>query len=56
MDNDMSTLKKLMTEIWGMERPNLLIFVTGGAKNFELRGKLKDAFRRGLMKVALSTG
>ena len=52
----MQKVKQLMMDKWGMERPNLLISVTGGAKNFQMRGRLKDAFRRGLMKAALSTG
>ena len=52
----MQKAKQLMMDKWGMERPNLLISVTGGAKNFQMRGRLKDAFRRGLMKAALSTG
>ncbi|XP_070175133.1 transient receptor potential cation channel subfamily M member-like 2 [Littorina saxatilis] len=55
-DTNMNVMKKLMTEKWKMERPNLLISVTGGAKNFLMRAKLKEAFRRGLMKAALSTG
>jgi len=39
---------------WNMERPNLLISVTGGAKNFPVT--LMDVFRHGLVKAAESTG
>ena len=39
-----------------MEAPNLLISVTGGAKNFKMRPRLKEMFRQGLMKAAKSTG
>ncbi|XP_069120927.1 transient receptor potential cation channel subfamily M member-like 2 isoform X1 [Argopecten irradians] len=47
---------KLMMDIWGLDKPNLLISVTGGAKNFHMKERLKEVFRRGLMKVAKSTG
>lgn len=36
--------------------PNLLISVTGGAKNFNMMPRLKNIFRRGLVKVAQTTG
>ncbi|XP_043916462.1 transient receptor potential cation channel subfamily M member 2-like [Protopterus annectens] len=49
-------LYKLMTECWRLKVPNLLISVTGGAKNFNMKPKLKDIFRRGLIKAAQSTG
>ena len=55
-ETSMHTMRELMVNKWGMVPPNLLISVTGGAKNFAMRPKLKDAFRRGLMKAALSTG
>ncbi|XP_077072333.1 transient receptor potential cation channel subfamily M member 2-like isoform X3 [Siphateles boraxobius] len=47
---------KLMTEQWKLRSPNLLISVTGGAKNFYMKNHLKDKFRRGLIKVAQTTG
>ncbi|XP_072541667.1 transient receptor potential cation channel subfamily M member 2 [Salminus brasiliensis] len=49
-------LYQLMTERWKLHPPNLLISVTGGAKNFYIKTHLKDKFRRGLIKVAQSTG
>ncbi|XP_051899496.1 transient receptor potential cation channel subfamily M member 2 isoform X2 [Pristis pectinata] len=50
------TLYQLMTKYWGLNPPRLLISVTGGAKNFHLKPDLKFMFRRGLIKVAQSTG
>ena len=47
---------KLLKKCWDMEAPNLLISVTGGAKNFMMRPRLKEMFRRGLINVAKSTG
>ncbi|CAF5018026.1 unnamed protein product, partial [Rotaria sp. Silwood1] len=37
-------------------RPSLVISVTGGAKNYNMQAKLLRAFRRGLLKVASTTG
>ncbi|XP_035828049.1 transient receptor potential cation channel subfamily M member-like 2 isoform X2 [Aplysia californica] len=56
VDTPMDTMLSLLTEAWGMEKPNLLISVTGGAKNFTMKARLREVFRRGLMKAALSTG
>jgi transient receptor potential cation channel subfamily M protein 2 len=52
----MEDMMELMMDVWGLEKPNLLISVTGGAKNFTMKQKIKEEFRRGLMKVARSTG
>ena len=56
VDTKMDTMLQLLTQAWGMEKPNLLISVTGGAKNFSMKTRLREVFRRGLMKAALSTG
>ncbi|XP_031442375.1 transient receptor potential cation channel subfamily M member 2 [Clupea harengus] len=55
-DTPSEVLYQLMTEHWKLRPPNLLISVTGGAKNFYMRTELKNKFRRGLIKVAQSTG
>ncbi|XP_077993759.1 transient receptor potential cation channel subfamily M member 2-like [Glandiceps talaboti] len=52
---DPKRIVKLMTNWWQLNAPNLLISVTGGAKDFMLTSKLKAAFRTGLTNVALST-
>ncbi|XP_066542683.1 transient receptor potential cation channel subfamily M member 2-like [Hoplias malabaricus] len=49
-------LYELMTEHWKLKPPNLLISVTGGAKNFKMKAHLKKKFHRGLIKVAKTTG
>ncbi|XP_064594682.1 transient receptor potential cation channel subfamily M member-like 2 isoform X2 [Liolophura sinensis] len=53
---DTGLLLQLMMNHWDLEHPNLLISVTGGAKNFLMKPRLKEVFRRGLMKAAQSTG
>ena len=45
-----------MTKKWNLKVPNLIISVTGGAKSFHMPAKLKEAFSKGLVKVAVSTG
>ncbi|KAI2660922.1 Transient receptor potential cation channel subfamily M member 2 [Labeo rohita] len=49
-DRHRHSLYQLMTEHWKLRSPNLLISVTGGAKNFYIKTHLKDKFRRGLIK------
>ena len=47
---------KLMTDYWNMREPKLIISVTGGAKNFYVKNRLRTNFKRGLMKAATSAG
>ncbi|XP_072253281.1 transient receptor potential cation channel subfamily M member 2 [Leuresthes tenuis] len=55
-DTSPEKLYHLLTEQWKLSPPNLLISVTGGAKNFYLKARLKNMFHRGLTKVAQTTG
>lgn len=55
-DTPSSLIYHLMTQHWGLDVPNLLISVTGGAKDFNMKPRLKSVFRRGLVKVAQTTG
>ncbi|XP_028446835.1 transient receptor potential cation channel subfamily M member 2 isoform X4 [Perca flavescens] len=55
-DTSPELLYNLLTEQWKLSPPNLLISVTGGAKNFYLKAHLKNMFHRGLIKVAQTTG
>ena len=49
-------MKDLMLNLWGLDKPSLLISVTGGAGNFKMSKRLEETFRRGLKKIALTTG
>ncbi|XP_019480571.1 PREDICTED: transient receptor potential cation channel subfamily M member 2 isoform X3 [Hipposideros armiger] len=55
-DTPSSVIYHLMTQHWGLDIPSLLISVTGGAKDFNMKPQLKSIFRRGLVKVAQTTG
>ena len=47
---------KLMREYWDMPEPKLIISVTGGAKDFNTSKRLLKSFKRGLMRVATTSG
>lgn len=43
-------------EGWNLQRPQLILSVTGGAQKFTIPLRMKKAFKRGLIKAAASTG
>ncbi|XP_071965204.1 transient receptor potential cation channel subfamily M member 3-like [Antedon mediterranea] len=45
---------KLLTDLWNLKLPKLLIEVTGGAKDFVLNPKLKRIFYDGIIRVAVT--
>jgi transient receptor potential cation channel subfamily M protein 2 len=45
-----------MESYWKMPKPKLIISVTGGAKRFYLKNRLRNNFKRGLVNVATTTG
>ncbi|KAK7074538.1 Transient receptor putative cation channel subfamily M member 2 [Halocaridina rubra] len=54
IDTNMESVLTLLSDYWRLlepHRPQLVISVTGGAKNFKLDGKKKDIFSTGLIKV-----
>ncbi|CAB4001045.1 transient receptor potential cation channel subfamily M member 2-like, partial [Paramuricea clavata] len=55
-DTNVELVMKLILRVWKLEVPNLVISVTGGAKSFHLKPRLKEVFQRGLIKAAKSTG
>ncbi|XP_067404758.1 transient receptor potential cation channel subfamily M member 8 [Emydura macquarii macquarii] len=54
-DTDSERLYDLMTEHWHLKTPNLVISVTGGAKNFALKPRMRKIFSR-LIYIAQSKG
>ena len=51
----MKPILNLLFNFWKLEKPNLIISVTGGAQNYTLKPRLRDVFRKGLVKAATST-
>lgn len=43
-------------EGWKLQKPQLILSVTGGSQKFMLPQNMKKAFKRGLIKCASSTG
>uniref|UniRef100_A0A8C8DV58 non-specific serine/threonine protein kinase n=1 Tax=Oryzias sinensis TaxID=183150 RepID=A0A8C8DV58_9TELE len=56
VDSKPEALLQLMLREWQMERPKLLLTVQGGTENFVLPPKVMQAFSKGLITAALSTG
>ncbi|XP_053181905.1 transient receptor potential cation channel subfamily M member 6 [Scomber japonicus] len=56
VDSKPEILLQLMLREWQMERPKLLLTVQGGSENFTLPPKVQQAFSKGLMTAARSTG
>eukprot|EP00736_Rhodelphis_marinus_P002900 Rmarinus@m.18823 len=54
-ETDPKDVVQLMYEYWRLPRPQLVISVTGGAQDFDLKPSLRHAFMRGLMRTATST-
>ena len=40
---------------WNLDTPKLIISVTGGAQNFTIDARTKEAFKKGLVKAAKTT-
>ncbi|KAK7112164.1 hypothetical protein V1264_011657 [Littorina saxatilis] len=53
---DMDKVWSVLTECWQLPKPRMLISVTGGAKRFYLRPRLKNILKQGLVNAAVSTG
>jgi hypothetical protein len=53
-----TTPDKIITLIkdgWHLPSPNLIISITGGAKNFHMSPKLRKNFQQGLIEAAVTT-
>lgn len=55
LETKAETIVRFMTEGWGLPRPDLIISVTGGAKNFHMSTRLRKIFQRGLVAAAITT-
>uniref|UniRef100_UPI00398ECA5E transient receptor potential cation channel subfamily M member 5 n=1 Tax=Pristiophorus japonicus TaxID=55135 RepID=UPI00398ECA5E len=47
---------ELLTEVWNVPAPNLVVSIVGGEENFLMKSWLRDTIRKGLVKAAQSTG
>ena len=51
-----AVLYDFFTKHWKLGKPNLLISVTGGITDIEMKPTLKEVFKRGLIKTAQNPG
>ncbi|KAG7490468.1 transient receptor potential cation channel subfamily M member 7-like isoform X1 [Solea senegalensis] len=56
VDSRAESVLQLMQREWQMDKPKLLLTVHGGSENFSLPLKVRQAFSKGLITAALSTG
>ncbi|XP_078316710.1 transient receptor potential cation channel subfamily M member-like 2 isoform X4 [Crassostrea virginica] len=54
-DTDAKVVWDMMINQWHLEPPQLIISVTGGAQRFDLKRRMQETFKRGLMNAATST-
>ncbi|KAL1522133.1 hypothetical protein AB1Y20_021774 [Prymnesium parvum] len=50
-----SRTARIIAKFWKVPRPSLLIAVAGGASSLDLPPRIEQAFRHGLLNIALST-
>ncbi|OAF71847.1 hypothetical protein A3Q56_00397 [Intoshia linei] len=55
-NDEVSDLLELLNDYWNLDRPNLIISVTGGAKSFSMNPHLTEQFNRGITCAAATTG
>lgn len=55
LDTNADTVVKFFQEGWGLPTPDLIISVTGGAKNFDMSARLRKIFQSGLVSAAITT-
>uniref|UniRef100_A0A7S4BVR2 TRPM SLOG domain-containing protein n=1 Tax=Chrysotila carterae TaxID=13221 RepID=A0A7S4BVR2_CHRCT len=54
---DATPLARLLFDVWKLTKPNVIISVTGGAKDFELKSAMLELeFQRGLVEAVQTTG
>lgn len=53
--NSAESVVRFMKEGWQLPTPDLIISVTGGAKNFDMSARLRKIFQRGLVAAAVTT-
>ncbi|XP_063716344.1 transient receptor potential cation channel subfamily M member-like 2 isoform X3 [Symsagittifera roscoffensis] len=55
-DTNVHRLVEFAYKHWKLPQPKMIISITGGAGDLKMDKKLKDGLKKGLMKVAVSTG
>ena len=55
MDTKTEDFLNYLYQNWRLDRPELILSITGGAQNFNLVEKLRSSFKAALIKAATNT-
>ncbi|CAF1449983.1 unnamed protein product [Adineta steineri] len=55
LDTPVAKVEKLLSEVWEISKPRLIMSVIGGAKYFTLSDRLESNFMNGIIEVALKS-
>ncbi|CAF4208823.1 unnamed protein product [Rotaria sordida] len=55
LNTNAAAVVKFMQKGWLLPKPDLIISVTGGAKNFDMSTRLRKIFQSGLISAAITT-
>lgn len=55
LETSAETVVRFMQEAWNLPKPDLIISVTGGAKNCDMSARLRKIFQSGLVSAAITT-
>ncbi|CAF1054224.1 unnamed protein product [Rotaria sordida] len=55
LNTNATTVVKFMQKGWLLPKPDLIISITGGAKNFDMSTRLRKIFQSGLVSAAITT-
>ncbi|CAF0835257.1 unnamed protein product [Adineta steineri] len=55
LETNAETVVKFMQQGWRLPTPDLIISITGGAKQFDMSARLRKIFQRGLVAAAVTT-
>jgi hypothetical protein len=55
LNTSIDKIIRLIKDGWNLSSPNLIISITGGAKQFHMSPKLTKIFQQGLIEAAVTT-
>nr|CAB3267284.1 transient receptor potential cation channel subfamily M member 2-like [Phallusia mammillata] len=55
-NEDVSRVYEFIKKEWELQPPRLIVSVTGGAKNFKMKQRLTNVFKKSLINIAEGTG
>jgi len=56
LDTHVVKVEKILTNVWKLSQPRLIMSIIGGAKYFTLSDRVETNFINGIINVALKSG